>query len=353
MSIISRAVPINYMEVREIYEIEAVKIQEIMTMLSLKRGYNQFDFIIKNEQVTHDEMALLEKHRDGIKLSIALSPVFSDKRQKQGYIIKKIFETSNTNMTFDITGWKLHKDMNFTDNPIQYINYKPLKMFVQKDGMMVVSGLTGSGKTQLALEMLDIFAREFDKILYLNYELTGRDLIERYKDLFSANDLGRISTKLISHEQEANTMNLIGLINELGLNEVENLVIILDNADSAQGEGDNVYSEQRDFVKVLDSLVKRKGWHAVVLNQIIKDNNIRWFDREGFFVNGLTTGVLGGSKVIGDLARTTILLGYHELQGYQSHILKKGSALYWSEVKPNEQNKRVITGASKVQRFRV
>jgi hypothetical protein len=102
---------------------------------------------------------------------------------------------------------------------------------------------------------------------------------------------------------------------------------IIDNIDNLVGGGNDPFGAQLDFIKNLDRYLKDYNHHALVLTQLVKENNISLLAKDGEINGGITTNILSGVKQLSYLSRTVMMTAYSaELQNYVYKILKVGSA---------------------------
>lgn len=232
--------------------------------------------------------------------------------------------------------------------PITYINYEDYEIFTQLDGITTIVGMTGAGKTWSAIRMLRIYAEYFDKILYLNYELPERDVISRLNNQMNVHEVKKVTDKLYINPEVMTELDLHKLLDAVDYQPGEKLVFIVDNIDSVKGQDDDVFQQQDRFIKQLDVICKRHGWHALVLAQMIKDNKMKIFDQNGFFTSGLSTNIVSGTKAIGDLSRSVLFTAYWddvESGGFKQKTLKRGSGIFYANLQTKETVKSFIKKA--------
>lgn len=212
--------------------------------------------------------------------------------------------------------------------PIKYVNYviSGQSFNVQRDGIMVLCGTSGSGKTHNALHNIHRLLKTFDEVLYLNWEVTENDIKQRV---------------LTGHVPPFDGDRMF-LSQTQNVNEItkwmakKNVAVIVDNIDNLIGAGDNQYQEQLAFIKELDRHVKENDQHALILTQHIKDSKMSLFKKDGSWSDIVNLSLLSGVKQLGDMSRSAIFTSYFDGDvgsGYKTKIIKKGSGLYDSEIK--------------------
>lgn len=207
--------------------------------------------------------------------------------------------------------------------PIEYINYELFGIYSQLDGITTVIGMSGGGKTHTAVNMLPTFSRVFTKIAYLNYELTEADIELRIEQLTVSNKVKEdILNKLYIHDEIMTELRLDRILEALDVQEDDKIAFIIDNVGSVIGQEDDIYRKQNEFIKDLDVLCKRKGWHALALTQVVKDNNFKMFDKDGEFALHITNSIMSGSIMLGNLSRTVMLVG-HNGHTFKRKVLKR------------------------------
>lgn len=187
---------------------------------------------------------------------------------------------------------------------------------VQKNGFLVYCAPTGQGKTYFALSNIVELSKQFDSILYINLELSIDDIKNRCikmgmdipPNLYVAplDNVEVIEAWSVSHGS---------------------CVFIIDNIDNLVGGGQDPFGEQLDFIKKLDRFLKDNNHHALVLTQLVKDNNINLFQKDGEINDAITTNILSGVKQLSYLSRTVMMTAFSpELDQYVYKVLKMGSA---------------------------
>lgn len=217
-------------------------------------------------------------------------------------------------------------------DPMYYVNYYAYDIFTQLDGITAIVGMTGGGKTYSALAMLPTFANIFTHIAYLNYELTERDIDRRLRKMYNDDTiLNNIFDKLYLKEGVMTSLNIEEILEDMNVNPNDRVVFIIDNVGSVIGQEDNVWKKQNEFLKDIDTLCKERGYHALALTQIIKDHQLKLFDDNGDFLPSITASIMSGSIVLANLARTVMLTGFNKNSEFKRKVLKKGTALYYSD----------------------
>lgn len=202
-----------------------------------------------------------------------------------------------------------------------YINYRYFNrttklLHVQKNGFFVYCAPTGQGKTYFALNNLEALSEQFDTILYINLELSIDDIYNRCIDM-----------KLnIPKNLYVSPLDSVPVIEEWCIDKGQ-CAFIIDNIDNLVGGGNDPYGAQLDFIKGLDRFLKDNNHHALVLTQLVKENNINLIAKDGEINGGITSNILSGVKQLSYLSRTVMMTAYSaELQRYVYKILKVGSA---------------------------
>jgi ABC-type uncharacterized transport system ATPase subunit len=212
--------------------------------------------------------------------------------------------------------------------PLEYVNYSisGLSFNVQRDGILVLCGTSGSGKTYNALHNIQRLLKVFDEVLYLNWEVTENDIKQRVLT-------GHVPSFDGDRLFLSQTQNIKQVTSWMG---TKNVAVIVDNIDNLIGAGENQYQEQLAFIKELDKYVKENNQHALILTQHIKDSKMSLFKKDGSWSDIVNLSLLSGVKQIGDMSRSAIFTSYFDGDvgaGYKTKIIKKGSGLYDSEIK--------------------
>jgi len=212
--------------------------------------------------------------------------------------------------------------------PLSLADYNPVEMpkvkyffgvnrflVVQRNGFLVYCAPTGQGKTYFALKNLVSLSSQFDLILYINYELSINDIKERCVKMGMNIPANIYVAPLETLEQ------IKSFVGE------KNVCIIVDNIDNLIGGEENAFATQLNFIKELDRWLKDSGNHALILTQLVKENNINLFDKDGYISQGITTNILSGVKQLSYLARTVFMTAFSPtLTTYEYKVLKLGSA---------------------------
>lgn len=220
-----------------------------------------------------------------------------------------------------------------SDFPIKLINHKIRKtdyieylyaahknIKVQRNGFMVYCAPTGQGKTYFALSNLVHLSKQCDTILYINLELSIDDIANRCNSMgFGVPDNVYIAP-----------MDNVKMIEQWSKKRGK-IIFIIDNIDNLVGGGLDPFGEQLEFIKKLDRFLKDYNHHALVLTQLVKDNNLNLIGKDGHINDGITTNILSGVKQLSYLSRTVMMTAYSpELNNgagaYDYKILKMGSA---------------------------
>lgn len=186
----------------------------------------------------------------------------------------------------------------------------------QKNGFAVYCAPTGQGKTYFALMNLESLAEQFDTVLYLNYELSIDDIHNRCLELGID----------IPDNLYVSPLDSVDVIQEW-CQDKGSVAFIVDNIDNLVGGGNDPFGAQLDFIKDLDRFLKDYNHHALVLTQLVKDNNTSLIAKDGEINDGITTNILSGVKQLSYLSRSVMMTAYSpEIQAYVYKILKVGSA---------------------------
>lgn len=222
--------------------------------------------------------------------------------------------------------------------PINMINYNRFNCFTQLDGITTLVGMSGAGKTWNALQMLPVFANYFDKIAYLNYELSHRDIIIRFNDLFPAgHKRDNTLNKLFIKTGVMTSLDIAEILEDMNVKDDEKIVFIIDNVGSVIGQEDNVWKKQNEFIKEIDNLAKEHEYHVLALTQIIKDHNLSVFNETGEIKDTITMSIMSGSIMLGNLSRSVLFTAYnHETEEFKVKVLKRGTGIYYHDLDPKE-----------------
>lgn len=203
-----------------------------------------------------------------------------------------------------------------------YITYKYndeyglMTIEIQKNGLFTYCAPSGQGKTYFALFNLLSLSRQFDTVLYINFELAINDIINRAESMGIE----------LPDNVYASPLDNVSIIEEWAQDK-GSCVFIVDNIDNLVGGGNDPYGSQLDFIKSLDRFCKDFEHHGLILTQIVKDNGINLIDKDGEINPGITTNILSGVKQIPYLSRSVMMTAYSpEKQCYVYKFLKVGSA---------------------------
>lgn len=281
-----------------------------------------FNFIIPNEMLEIEDISCLAKYDDGTHDLLLI--LDKDKNFCGLETIKRIYLKTSP----------IDKFVKKEYEPLDYINYHNYQVFTQLDGITVVIGMSGAGKTHTALSMLRPYSNHFTKIAYLNYELTDRDISDRIEEVYSdSNIIKKIYDKLYIKEGIMTSLNLQDILQAMDVMPDDKVVFIIDNVGSVIGQEDNVYQLQNNFIKELDVVCKERGWHALALTQMVKDHNIKLFDESGEIKDSVTMSIMAGSIMLGNLARSVLFTAYNgETSEFKNKVLKRGTGRMWHEL---------------------
>lgn len=240
----------------------------------------------------------------------------------------------NTTKRLIVKGSAIDKFVDREFPPITYINYAKFNVFTQLDGITTIIGMSGGGKTYSALQMLPVYANYFDKIAYLNYELTDRDIIERFDEMYPAGHTRKtIIEKLYIKNGIMTSLNLDDIMQAMEIEAEDKVVWIIDNVGSVIGQEDNVWQKQNEFIKQLDTLCKERGWHALALTQMVKDHNLNLFDENNKIKESITMSIMSGSIMLGNLSRSVLFTAYNsEANKFLTKTLKRGTGKFFHEI---------------------
>jgi len=208
--------------------------------------------------------------------------------------------------------------------PIQYIKYHfrdwgiDRAIEVQENGFMVYCAPTGGGKTYFAIQNLPTMSKQVDTILYINLELSADDIYNRI-----IKQIGDIPKNLY-----VCPLNDVGAITKWAADKGK-CMFIIDNIDNLISGNDNAYGVQLNFINDLDRFLKTYHHHALVLTQLVKDNNSNLFDKDGDISGNINTNILSGVKQLSYLSRSVMMTAFSsERDRYVYKVLKVGSAIY-------------------------
>lgn len=291
-----------------------------------------YNYIIEKERLTKTDKEAIDKFNDGTHklLLVTLDENF----------IQLINEKRIVKM-----GKAIDKFVDKEFPPIDYINYPMYHVFTQLDGITTVIGMSGAGKTYSALSMLPIYANYFDKIAYLNYELTNRDIIERFDHMYPmGHSRDNVVSKLYMKDGIMTSLNLEEILEAMDVLAHEKVVFIVDNVGSVIGQEDNIYQKQNEFLKELDTLCKERGFHALALTQMVKDHNMKVFNDAGDISDSLTMSIMSGSIMLGNLSRSVLFTAYNsETEEFKQKVLKRGTGKFYHEIDGGKIRNEYIT----------
>jgi len=238
-----------------------------------------------------------------------------------GYLIKFTIDPKSLHFNFNNYGIpvKLHEHKIV---PTDYIKYKYNHRFgmreihIQKNGFLVYCAPTGQGKTWFALSNIEGLSKQFDTLLYINLELSIDDIKNRCVEM----DID-IPTNLY-----VSPLDSVPVIEEW-CGDKGQVCFIVDNIDNLVGGGSDPFGAQLDFIKNLDRFLKDNNHHALVLTQLVKENNIQLLGKDGEINGPITSNILSGVKQLSYLSRTVFMTAFSaEIDSYVYKILKVGSA---------------------------
>jgi hypothetical protein len=208
--------------------------------------------------------------------------------------------------------------------PTEYVTYEyyhnniDKKIHIQKNGFLVYCAPTGQGKTYFAIKNTWKLSKQFDTLLYINLELSIDDIKNRMEDMATA----------IPKNLYVAPLDSVEVIQEWAQDK-GSCCFIVDNIDNLVGGGQDPFGAQLEFIKQLDRFLKDYNHHALVLTQLVKDNNTNLIGKDGEINDAITTNILSGVKQLSYLSRSVMMTAYSpELQAYSYKILKVGSAKY-------------------------
>lgn len=273
------------------------------------------------DQVTEDQMKSIKRFQDGTH---RLYMILNDEQQ---------FVTFKTTKRIAKQGIAIDKYVDRPHEELEYLNYYQYRTFTQLDGITTIVGMSGAGKTYSALSMLHIFSKVFTKIAYLNYELTNRDIVRRYKEMFpDPRGHKMVLDKLYMKEGIMTSLDLEDILDAMDVMPYDKVVFIVDNVGSVIGQDDNVYHRQNEFLKHLDIICKERGFHALALTQTVKDHNADFFDDTGEIKGGVNMSIMSGSIMLGNLSRSVLFTGFNgKTEQFKVKVLKKGTGLMYSD----------------------
>lgn len=207
-------------------------------------------------------------------------------------------------------------DHKFT--PVERIPYQmgDKTIMVQKDGYIVYTAPSGQGKTYFATHSTTMLCNYFDYVLYINLELNENDVYNR----FIKYDIP------IPENLYVKKYNSVELVKKWARSMNGRCAFIIDNIDNLVGGGLDPFGNQLDYVKELDDFCKFENHHALILTQLVKDNNTQIIDKTGQISDSFTYNSLSGVKQIPYQARTVMMSAYSPvLSTYVYKVLKLGS----------------------------
>jgi hypothetical protein len=238
-----------------------------------------------------------------------------------GYLKKFQIDPASLHFNFNQYGIPvlLHDHQIIITEYIKYsynTQYGSKELNIQKNGFLVYCAPTGQGKTYFALNNLMKLSLQFDTVLYINLELSIDDIKNRCIDM-GIN---------IPKNVYVSPLDSVDVIQEWSQDK-GSCVYIIDNIDNLVGGGNDPYGAQLNFIKELDRFLKDYNHHALVLTQLVKENNISLLAKDGEINGGITTNILSGVKQLSYLSRTVMMTAYSaEINSYVYKILKVGSA---------------------------
>ena len=206
--------------------------------------------------------------------------------------------------------------------PTDYVKYRYNHQYgmrsieIQKNGFLVYCAPTGQGKTFFALTNIELMCQQFDTVLYINFELSIGDIKNRCIEM----------NVTIPENLYVSPLDSVEVIEDWASGK-GSCAFVVDNIDNLVGGGNDAYGAQLDFIKKLDRFLKDYNHHALVLTQLVKENNISLLGKDGEINDGITTNILSGVKQLSYLSRSVMMTAYSaELQSYVYKTLKVGSA---------------------------
>lgn len=202
----------------------------------------------------------------------------------------------------------------YVEKPLELLPYNVngITYRVRKEGYTLLCAPTGGGKTFNALKNIPMLSEHFDEVLYLNYELSKQDIVNRAKKM-------KVDLSKVSAWDNTNIDGVLKYVKD------KKVAIIVDNIDNLVGATADTYMEQVRFIQELDRFLKNTNNHALILTQFVKDNSIKLFDSEGNFSSEVNQNIVSGAKQISNNARSGIFAAYNPIDGeYQSTWLKRG-----------------------------
>ena len=238
------------------------------------------------------------------------------------YLSRRDIVTSTITLSFNRYGIPV-KLKNYKITPTEYVAYKfndhacgMMTTKIQKNGFLVYCAPTGQGKTFFALSNIESLGSQFDTVLYINLELSIDDIKNRCNDM-------NIN---IPENLYVSPLDNVDVIEEWA-EDKGRCCFIVDNIDNLVGGSTDAYAAQLNFIKDLDRYLKDNNHHALVLTQLVKENAINLFGKDGEINSIITTNILSGVKQLSYLSRTVMMTAYSpELQAYVYKYLKVGSA---------------------------
>lgn len=287
-----------------------------------------YRYEIHANKLSEDHMKEVKRYEDGTH---HLYLILNEKEE---------FVTFKTTKRIAKKGVAIDKYIDRPHEAIEYINYYQYGIFTQLDGITTIVGMSGAGKTYSALSMLVSYAKVFNKIAYLNYELTDTDIIKRFKEMFPDIRTQKfVTSKLYMKNGIMTSLDLEDILGAMDVMPEDKVLFVVDNVGSVIGQEENVYQKQNEFLKHLDVICKERGFHALALTQTVKDHNADFFDDNGNVKGSVNMSIMAGSIMLGNLSRSVLFTGFNgKTEQYKVKVLKKGTGKYYSDkgVDPNE-----------------
>ena len=286
---------------------------KIIEVITTSWNPEELIFIYRRNKFSIKVSDLNAKCRELVQSSLFISCQF----QIKGYIINGKIDYASLDLEITSDGYP-ERLADYKYQETEYVEYVMGRdiLQVQRNGFLVYCAPTGQGKTYFALSNLKGLAQQCDTVIYINLELSVNDIYDR---------LQRMKVD-IPKNVYIKPFESIQSLTEWGQHQGK-IVAIIDNIDNLVGGGQDPFGEQLEYIKQLDRWLKDNNHHALVLTQLVKDNNIKIFEKDGDISGLLNTNILSGVKQLSYLSRTVVMTAFNEeVREYKYKILKMGSA---------------------------
>ena len=307
------------------YYVNSVGILDDGVVLTYMKKEIRYTAKVSIDELSEDDLKILTEQQeapDSYRLYVLFTYTPATPKTVEKY------EFQNFELEERVTVFEKPQIINLKDfkpTPIQYVFYPSTQQFeqhIQRDGIFVVAGMTGTGKTYFALKQILDQELQFDHILYLNFELTTNDIFSR----LSIMSKGKLSPRLLSKIDIWESRSIKDL--KMYMKDKKRVLIVIDNVDYLVGTNpDDMFSYQLSYMKAVATMLKGTDNHCIALTQIIKDVSLEMFDANGEF-KFINSTIVSGVKQITDIARSVLVVGKNQNGVYKNKLLKVGSATH-------------------------